>query len=150
MCITWSLERISFWATHVLSLTSGYHQYLLQHNNNSCRHHQRKQSNIIIRLLWTRTKNSDCFVVVEKVSTAQWERLTMCECVSCRRMVSQAAMRGQRVVESECRCWNPALWLLVSLLGSLVLVAVSVLLRLGECVGWGYHVGFVQKNTVDD
>ncbi|XP_037604718.1 scavenger receptor cysteine-rich domain-containing group B protein [Sebastes umbrosus] len=42
-------------------------------------------------------------------------------------MVSQAAMRGQRVVESECRCWNPAVWLLVSLLGSLVLVAVSVL-----------------------
>ncbi|KAM6911526.1 LOW QUALITY PROTEIN: scavenger receptor cysteine-rich domain-containing group B protein [Lycodopsis pacificus] len=48
-------------------------------------------------------------------------------------MVSQAAMRGQRAVESECRCWNPAVWLLVSLLGSLVLVAVSVLLRLGEC-----------------
>ncbi|XP_044079432.1 scavenger receptor cysteine-rich domain-containing group B protein [Siniperca chuatsi] len=47
-------------------------------------------------------------------------------------MVSQAAMRGQRVVESECRCWNPAVWLLVSLLGSLVLVAVSVLLRLGD------------------
>lgn len=50
-------------------------------------------------------------------------------------MVSQAAMRGQRVVESECRCWNPAVWVLVSLLGSLVLVAVSVLLRLGECAG---------------
>uniref|UniRef100_A0A3B5B0I1 SRCR domain-containing protein n=1 Tax=Stegastes partitus TaxID=144197 RepID=A0A3B5B0I1_9TELE len=33
-------------------------------------------------------------------------------------------MRGQRVVESVCRCWNPAVWLLVSLLGSLVLVAV--------------------------
>ncbi|XP_029303794.1 LOW QUALITY PROTEIN: scavenger receptor cysteine-rich domain-containing group B protein [Cottoperca gobio] len=47
-------------------------------------------------------------------------------------MVSQAVMRGQRVVESECRCWNPAVWLLVSLLGSLVLVAVSVLLRLGD------------------
>uniref|UniRef100_UPI0037E78A30 scavenger receptor cysteine-rich domain-containing group B protein n=1 Tax=Semicossyphus pulcher TaxID=241346 RepID=UPI0037E78A30 len=47
-------------------------------------------------------------------------------------MVSQAAMRGQRVVESECRCWNPAVWLLVSLLGSLVLVALSVLLRLGD------------------
>ncbi|KAK9536167.1 hypothetical protein VZT92_005975 [Zoarces viviparus] len=47
-------------------------------------------------------------------------------------MVSQAAMRGQRAVESECRCWNPAVWLLVSLLGSLVLVAVSVLLRLGD------------------
>ncbi|XP_033506993.2 scavenger receptor cysteine-rich domain-containing group B protein [Epinephelus lanceolatus] len=47
-------------------------------------------------------------------------------------MVSQAAMRGQRVVESACRCWNPAIWLLVSLLGSLVLVAVSVLLRLGD------------------
>ncbi|XP_039634534.1 scavenger receptor cysteine-rich domain-containing group B protein [Perca fluviatilis] len=46
-------------------------------------------------------------------------------------MVSQAAMRGQRVVESECRCWNPV-WLLVSLLGFLVLVAVSVLLRLGD------------------
>ncbi|XP_029375712.1 scavenger receptor cysteine-rich domain-containing group B protein [Echeneis naucrates] len=38
-------------------------------------------------------------------------------------------MRGQRVVENECRCWNPAVWLLVSLLGSIVLVAVSVLLR---------------------
>ncbi|KAK5918462.1 hypothetical protein CgunFtcFv8_003226 [Champsocephalus gunnari] len=36
-------------------------------------------------------------------------------------------MRGQRVMENECRCWNPAVWLLVSLLGSLVLVAVSVL-----------------------
>ncbi|CAG5876785.1 unnamed protein product [Menidia menidia] len=47
-------------------------------------------------------------------------------------MVSQAAMRSQRVVESECRCWNPAVWLLVSLLGSLVLVAMSVLLRLGD------------------
>ncbi|XP_028278024.1 scavenger receptor cysteine-rich domain-containing group B protein [Parambassis ranga] len=45
-------------------------------------------------------------------------------------MVSQAAMRGQRVVESECRCWNPAVWLLGSLLGTLFLVAVSVLLRL--------------------
>lgn len=53
-------------------------------------------------------------------------------CVCFRRMVSQAAMRGQRVVESECRCWNPAVWLLVTLLGSIVLVAVSVLLRLGE------------------
>ncbi|TNN65025.1 Scavenger receptor cysteine-rich domain-containing group B protein [Liparis tanakae] len=52
----------------------------------------------------------------------------------CRRMVSQAAMRGQRVVESECRCWNPAVWLLLSLLGSLVLVAVSVLLRLANDV----------------
>ncbi|XP_068457089.1 scavenger receptor cysteine-rich domain-containing group B protein [Clinocottus analis] len=41
-------------------------------------------------------------------------------------------MRGQRAVESECRCWNPAVWLLVSLLGSLVLAAVSVLLRLGD------------------
>ncbi|XP_035803622.1 scavenger receptor cysteine-rich domain-containing group B protein [Amphiprion ocellaris] len=47
-------------------------------------------------------------------------------------MVSQTAMRGQRVVESVCRCWNPAVWLLVSLLGSLILVAVSVLLRLGD------------------
>ncbi|XP_047463187.1 scavenger receptor cysteine-rich domain-containing group B protein [Mugil cephalus] len=47
-------------------------------------------------------------------------------------MVSQAAMRGQRVVESECRCWNPAVWLLVSLLGTLVLVAFSVLMRLGD------------------
>ncbi|XP_070700259.1 scavenger receptor cysteine-rich domain-containing group B protein [Pempheris klunzingeri] len=47
-------------------------------------------------------------------------------------MVGQAAMRGQRVVESECRCWNPAVWLLLSLLGSLFLVAVSVLLRLGD------------------
>ena len=50
-------------------------------------------------------------------------------------MVSQATMRGQRVVESEYRCWNPAVWLLVSLLGSLVLVTLSVLLRLGEWVG---------------
>ncbi|XP_040035549.2 scavenger receptor cysteine-rich domain-containing group B protein isoform X2 [Gasterosteus aculeatus] len=41
-------------------------------------------------------------------------------------------MRGQRVVESKCRCWNPAVWLLLSLLASLVLVAVSVLLRLGD------------------
>ncbi|XP_036071178.1 scavenger receptor cysteine-rich domain-containing group B protein [Oryzias melastigma] len=47
-------------------------------------------------------------------------------------MVGQAAVRGQRVVESECRCWNPAVWLLVSLLGSLVLLTVSVLTRLGE------------------
>ncbi|XP_051256282.1 scavenger receptor cysteine-rich domain-containing group B protein isoform X2 [Dicentrarchus labrax] len=47
-------------------------------------------------------------------------------------MVSQAAMRGQRVVESECRCWNPTVWVLVSLLGTLVLVAFSVLLRLGD------------------
>ncbi|XP_039906988.1 scavenger receptor cysteine-rich domain-containing group B protein [Simochromis diagramma] len=47
-------------------------------------------------------------------------------------MASQGAMRGQRVVESECRCWNPAVWLLVSLLGTLVLVAVSILLRLGD------------------
>lgn len=61
----------------------------------------------------------------------------MCEFVCCRRMVSQAAMRGQRVVESEYRCWNLAVWLLVSLLGSLVLVAVSVLLRLGECLWVG-------------
>ncbi|XP_034745853.1 scavenger receptor cysteine-rich domain-containing group B protein isoform X1 [Etheostoma cragini] len=58
--------------------------------------------------------------------------LTACECVCCRRMVSQAAMRGQRAVETECRCWNPVVWLLVSLLGFLVLVAVSVLLRLGD------------------
>lgn len=36
------------------------------------------------------------------------------------------------MVESECRCWNPTLWVLVSLLGTLVLVAVSMLLRLGE------------------
>lgn len=41
-------------------------------------------------------------------------------------------MRVQRALESECRCWNPALCVLVSLLGSLVLVAVSVLLRQGE------------------
>lgn len=37
-------------------------------------------------------------------------------------------MRVQRVLES----WNPALCVLVSLLGSLVLVAVSVLLRQGK------------------
>ncbi|KAM6907563.1 scavenger receptor cysteine-rich domain-containing group B protein [Xenentodon cancila] len=47
-------------------------------------------------------------------------------------MVSQAAMRGQRVVESECRCWNPAVWLLVSLLGSLLVVAVGLLLRFAD------------------
>ncbi|KAM9331724.1 scavenger receptor cysteine-rich domain-containing group B protein [Pholidichthys leucotaenia] len=35
-------------------------------------------------------------------------------------------MRGQRVAQSECKCWHPAMWLLVSLLGSLFLVAVSV------------------------
>ncbi|TKS83620.1 Scavenger receptor cysteine-rich domain-containing group B protein [Collichthys lucidus] len=45
-------------------------------------------------------------------------------------MVSQAAMRGQRMVEY--RCWNSAVWVLLSLLGSLLLVAVSVLLRLGD------------------
>ncbi|XP_076025209.1 scavenger receptor cysteine-rich domain-containing group B protein [Genypterus blacodes] len=47
-------------------------------------------------------------------------------------MVSQAAMRGQRVGERECRCWNPAIWLLVTLLGSLFLVVFSVLLRFGD------------------
>ncbi|XP_038144238.1 scavenger receptor cysteine-rich domain-containing group B protein [Cyprinodon tularosa] len=47
-------------------------------------------------------------------------------------MVSQTAMRSQRVVESECRCWNPAVWLLLSLLGSLMLVALSILMRLGD------------------
>ncbi|XP_071381850.1 scavenger receptor cysteine-rich domain-containing group B protein [Centroberyx affinis] len=47
-------------------------------------------------------------------------------------MVSQAAMRGQRATESERRCWNPAVWLLLPLLGSLFLVAISVLLRLGD------------------
>ncbi|XP_017267997.1 scavenger receptor cysteine-rich domain-containing group B protein isoform X2 [Kryptolebias marmoratus] len=47
-------------------------------------------------------------------------------------MVSRAAMRGQRAVETACRCWNPVVLLLVSLLASLVLVAVSVLLRLGD------------------
>ncbi|XP_029925248.1 scavenger receptor cysteine-rich domain-containing group B protein [Myripristis murdjan] len=47
-------------------------------------------------------------------------------------MVSHAAMRDQRLMESERRCWNPAVWLLVSLLGSLFLVVVSVLLRLGD------------------
>ncbi|XP_078142976.1 scavenger receptor cysteine-rich domain-containing group B protein [Centroberyx gerrardi] len=47
-------------------------------------------------------------------------------------MVSQAAMRGQRAMESERRWWNPAVWLLLPLLGSLFLVAVSVLLRLGD------------------
>ncbi|KAM9780719.1 scavenger receptor cysteine-rich domain-containing group B protein isoform 2-T2 [Syngnathus typhle] len=48
------------------------------------------------------------------------------------RMVIQAAMRGQRVVESLCKCWNPTLCLLVTLLGSLVLVALGVLSRLGD------------------
>nr|XP_015817267.2 scavenger receptor cysteine-rich domain-containing group B protein [Nothobranchius furzeri]XP_054586882.1 scavenger receptor cysteine-rich domain-containing group B protein [Nothobranchius furzeri] len=41
-------------------------------------------------------------------------------------------MRGQRVVETECRYWNPAVWLLASLLGSLILGAMSVLQRLGD------------------
>ncbi|XP_077449198.1 scavenger receptor cysteine-rich domain-containing group B protein-like [Stigmatopora argus] len=47
-------------------------------------------------------------------------------------MVSQAAMRGQRAVENLCKCWNPTIWLLVTLLGSLVLVALSALLKLGD------------------
>nr|XP_057943758.1 scavenger receptor cysteine-rich domain-containing group B protein [Doryrhamphus excisus]XP_057943759.1 scavenger receptor cysteine-rich domain-containing group B protein [Doryrhamphus excisus] len=47
-------------------------------------------------------------------------------------MVSQAAMRGQRVAESAWRCWNPMIWLLVTLLGSCILVAVSVLSRFGD------------------
>ncbi|XP_068600938.1 scavenger receptor cysteine-rich domain-containing group B protein [Brachionichthys hirsutus] len=46
--------------------------------------------------------------------------------------VCQVAMRGQRVAESECRCWSLAVWVLVSLLGTLVLVAFSVVLRLGD------------------
>lgn len=46
-------------------------------------------------------------------------------------------MRSQRGVEGECRCWNAALWVLVTLLGTLVFVALTVLTRLGECV----HVG---------
>ncbi|XP_053703713.1 scavenger receptor cysteine-rich domain-containing group B protein [Synchiropus splendidus] len=41
-------------------------------------------------------------------------------------------MRGQRVVGSECRCWSAAVWLLVLFLGSVALVTVSVLLRLGD------------------
>lgn len=49
-------------------------------------------------------------------------------------------MRSQRGVESECRCWNAALWVLVTLLGTLVFVALSVLTRLGECVRVGVHV----------
>lgn len=49
-----------------------------------------------------------------------------------RQRVIQAAMRGQRVVERACRCWNLALWVLVSLLGFLLLVVVSVLQRHGE------------------
>lgn len=48
-------------------------------------------------------------------------------------------MRVQRALESECRCWNPALCVLVSLLGSLVLVAVSVLLRQGEFLSFISH-----------
>ncbi|XP_075876244.1 scavenger receptor cysteine-rich domain-containing group B protein [Nelusetta ayraudi] len=41
-------------------------------------------------------------------------------------------MRSQRGVESECRCWNAALWVLVTLLGTLVFVALCVLTRLGD------------------
>lgn len=43
-------------------------------------------------------------------------------------------MRSQRGVESECKCWNAALWSLVTLLGTLVFVALTLLTRLGECV----------------
>lgn len=50
----------------------------------------------------------------------------------CRQRLIQADMRFQRLLESECKWWNPALCILVSLLGSLVLVVVSVLLRQGE------------------
>lgn len=49
-------------------------------------------------------------------------------------------MRSQRGVESECRCWNPGLWVLVTLLGTLVFVALTVLTRLGECVHVGVNV----------
>lgn len=49
-------------------------------------------------------------------------------------------MRSQRGVDSECRCWNAALWVLVTLLGTLVFVALSVLTRLGECVRVGVSV----------
>lgn len=50
----------------------------------------------------------------------------------CRQRLNQADMRFQRLLESECKWWNQALCILVSLLGSLVLVVVSVLLRQGE------------------
>ncbi|XP_056911522.1 scavenger receptor cysteine-rich domain-containing group B protein isoform X1 [Takifugu flavidus] len=50
----------------------------------------------------------------------------------CRQRLIQADMRFQRLLESECKWWNPALCILVSLLGSLVLVVVSVLLRQGD------------------
>ncbi|XP_027886212.1 scavenger receptor cysteine-rich domain-containing group B protein [Xiphophorus couchianus] len=59
-------------------------------------------------------------------------------------MVSQTAMRGQRGVESECRCWNPAVWLLVSLLASFVLVPLGVL-RLG---GMKINKRTVTSNTM--
>lgn len=55
-------------------------------------------------------------------------------CVAGGQLVGTSAMRSQRGVESECRCWNAALWVLVTLLGTLVFVALCVLTRLGECV----------------
>lgn len=103
---------------------------------------------LLIRLVWTKIKNSWLLCCSRKVLPTGYistlrdtklEGLSECESVFCRRMASQGAMRGQRVVESECRCWNPAVWLLVSLLGTLVLVAVSILLRLGEYLEMGVH-----------
>lgn len=52
----------------------------------------------------------------------------------CRRMVSQSAMPSHRAVESKCGCWNPGFWLLVLQLESLVVVAFSSVLQVGECV----------------
>ncbi|XP_030009379.1 scavenger receptor cysteine-rich domain-containing group B protein [Sphaeramia orbicularis] len=58
--------------------------------------------------------------------------LLSCGSVRCRRRLSPTAMRGQRVAEGECRCWSPVVWILVSLMGSLFLVAVSLRTRLGD------------------
>lgn len=154
---------------NALSLSLEYSlQPYYKHSNNSCRPYWIKQSNIVIRpLLQTRTVGTDCSFCCcccRKVSTTL-QGVSVCDtcsfrlwvpllreynCICCRQMVSQTAMRGQRVVESECRCWNPAVWLLVSLLGSLVLVALSVLTRLGKC-DWGLvYSGFIQKKHLVD
>ena len=50
--------------------------------------------------------------------------------------VRQRAMRGQRVadcVRRPCGEWTVVVWLLLSLLGSLLLVGISGILQIGEC-----------------